>query len=112
MSKLSTHVLDLVNGRPAAGMSLSLWRLDGATRVRCLETMTNLDGRTDRPLLEGDELAAGTYEIVFQVASYFLTPKDNVFLEEVPIRFVVQEGHSYHIPLLCTPWAYQTYRGS
>lgn len=112
MSKLSTHVLDLVQGHPAAGMPLSLWRLEGAKRVLCREVLTNSDGRTDGALLEGDGLLAGTYEIVFQVGTYFSTPKDDVFLGEVPIRFVVQEGSSYHIPLLCTPWAYQTYRGS
>jgi 5-hydroxyisourate hydrolase len=103
---LSTHVLDLVNGRPAAGMTIELWR-DG----RPLGTVvTNRDGRTDAPLVAGPDFIAGQYEIVFHVGPYF---GQAGFLDRVPVRFVVNDpAMHYHVPLLCTPWAYSTYRGS
>lgn len=110
MSKLSTHILDLTTGRPAAGMRLALYYIDGG-RELLLETAANADGRTDRPLLEGDAVLAGTYELVFQVGAYF-EAGESAFLGEVPIRFRLEAGGSYHVPLLCTPWAYSTYRGS
>ncbi len=112
MAGLSTHVLDLVAGRPAAGMRVALWKWDGDRRVFCVEATTNADGRTDSPLLAGEALTPGVYEMVFQVARYFGTPAEACFLDEVPVRITVQAGSSYHVPLLCTPWAYQTYRGS
>ena len=78
---------------------------------------TNADGRTDSPLLSTDEMAVGQYEIVFHVGDYFAmkntaTPKHR-FLDNVPVRFSIADvGASYHVPLLCSPWAYSTYRGS
>ena len=106
MGKLSTHVLDLLHGRPAAGMTIEL-RSGGAV----LKTIvTNADGRTDTPLLTGDALAAGEYELTFFVGDYF---GEKTFLDRVPIRFrVADTSANYHVPLLCTPWAYSTYRGS
>ena len=106
MGKLSTHVLDLLHGRPAGGMTIEL-RSGGAT----LKTIvTNADGRTDAPLLVGDTLTTGEYELTFFVGDYF---GEKTFLDRVPVRFRVAEASAnYHVPLLCTPWAYSTYRGS
>jgi 5-hydroxyisourate hydrolase len=111
--KLSTHVLDLSTGRPAAGMRIELWSLDGKPTMLKAVT-TNLDGRADAPLLEGAMLAAGTYELLFFVKDYFVTHhKDSPFLDRVPVRFAIADPKAgYHVPLLVTPWAYSTYRGS
>ena len=114
MGRLTTHALDLVQGAPARGLAIELWRLDadGAPQ-RMKATRTNADGRTDEPLLAGAEFAPGTYEIVFGVGEYFGRPADERFLDRVPIRFTISDADAhYHVPLLATPWAYQTYRGS
>jgi 5-hydroxyisourate hydrolase len=112
-AKLSTHVLDLTTGRPAAGMALQLWRR-GETPLLLKSAVTNVDGRTDGPLLDEKEMAVGRYEIVFQVREYFaMTGVESAFLDDVPIRFAISDSTAgYHVPLLVTPWAYQTYRGS
>ncbi len=112
-AKLSTHVLDLTTGRPAAGMSLQLWRL-GERPMRLCAVTTSGDGRTDRPLLGEDEMVAGTYELLFQVKAYYTARGvECVFLDEVPVRFsIVDVTAGYHVPLLVTPWSYSTYRGS
>ena len=112
-AKLSTHVLDLVTGRPAAGMRIELWRIEGKHAL--LKAMaTNADGRTDAPLLDGAAMAVGTYELVFFVKDYFVTHhRDSPFLDRVPVRFAIADATvGYHVPLLVTPWAYSTYRGS
>lgn len=111
--KLSTHVLDLTRGGPAAGMRIELWSRAGAGQL--LKTVaTNADGRTDEPLLGPEQLKVGAYELVFHVRDYFAgrgVPCD--FLDRVPIRFAVSDAAvGYHVPLLVTPWAYNTYRGS
>jgi 5-hydroxyisourate hydrolase len=106
--KLSTHVLDLTCGKPAAGMTISLSdRVSGAV----LKTVvTNQDGRTDSPLLSGDEMQIGDYQLLFHVGDYFGNAS---FLDRVPIDFRITDARAaYHVPLLCTPWAYSTYRGS
>jgi 5-hydroxyisourate hydrolase len=106
--KLSTHVLDLQAGRPAAGMKIELRSLEDGSVRRTV--FTNADGRPDEPLLVGGALAAGEYELIFHVGAYYRTAD---FLDQVPVRFrVADPAASYHIPLLCTPWAYSTYRGS
>jgi 5-hydroxyisourate hydrolase len=112
-AKLSTHVLDLTSGRPAAGMTIDLWRR-GDAPVRLKTVTTNADGRTDAPLFGPDEMAVGAYELVFHVRRYFAARgTECVFLDEVPIRFAISDaGAGYHVPLLVTPWAYSTYRGS
>jgi 5-hydroxyisourate hydrolase len=116
--KLSTHVLDTYHGRPAAALSLELWRCDPAAPPQLVKSvMTNLDGRTEAPLLSGTEFQAGPFEIRFDVGSYFrkLVPAltEPAFLEQVPIRFnIVDAEAGYHVPLLVSPWAYSTYRGS
>ena len=113
--KLSTHVLDLAAGRPAAGMRLELRRLSPQPAALAT-TVTNADGRTDAPLLGPEEMATGTYEIAFHVAEYFASKGVSAkepFLGIVPVRFgIADAAASYHVPLLVTPWAYSTYRGS
>ena len=107
-AKLSTHVLDLTSGRPAAGMTIDLHNLSIGALLKTVRT--NADGRTDAPLLVGDELKADEYELLFHVGDYF---HDKTFLDIVPIRFYIADPNAgYHVPLLCTPWAYNTYRGS
>ena len=116
MGRLTTHVLDTAQGKPGAGISIELFRL-GAARERLATATTNADGRCERALLEGPAFIAGTYELVFQAGSYFarqglVLPKPN-FLDEVVIRFGIADGEAhYHVPLLISPYAYSTYRGS
>jgi 5-hydroxyisourate hydrolase len=112
-------VLDVVRGRPAAGVQVELLRhAPGMGAPETLtRTRTNADGRTDEPLLAAGELAAGVYELVFDVGAYFeahgLADDVRPFLGLVPIRFGVADPEaSYHVPLLVSPWAYSTYRGS
>ncbi|HEX5500963.1 MAG TPA: hydroxyisourate hydrolase [Thermomicrobiales bacterium] len=119
MVRLSTHVLDTAHGRPAAGMAIELWRLEPETGARTLvrSVTTNADGRTDAPLLAGDEMTIGVYELVFDVSGYFAglgTPlADPPFLGKTPVRFAIADrAANYHVPLLVSPWAYSTYRGS
>src|SRR6476661_1232770 len=115
MGRITTHVLDTAAGKPAAGLKVTLSRLDGKPEVLA-ETLTNADGRCDKPLLEGTAFAAGTYEIVFHVGDYFrrtgVKLPDPPFLDAVPLRFGVAEDAHYHVPLLVSPFAYSTYRGS
>lgn len=113
MTKLTTHVLDTANGIPAKNMTLRLTKLEGDTRVRIVETNTNNDGRCDAPLLDGDSMQAGTYELEFEVGEYFGVKSDHAFLDCVVLRFGVDDPAShYHVPLLCSPFTYSTYRGS
>ena len=108
MGKLSTHVLDTANGRPAAGMKIELRRMCSGEVIKTLAT--NSDGRTDEPVLGPDEIAVGDYELVFHVGAHFGEAK---FLDIVPVRFRISDPtQNYHVPLLCSPWSYSTYRGS
>ena len=111
--KLSTHVLDLTHGRPATGMRIELWNLDGK-HVLLKAVTTNADGRTDGPLLDTATMAVGSYELLCFVKDYFVTHgTDSPFLDRVPVRFAIADPKAgYHVPLLVTPWAYSTYRGS
>lgn len=108
--RLSTHVLDVTTGRPAPGVRVTLHEIGASARGLLAETATNSDGRTDKPLIAGEPLRIGTYELTFHIGDYF---KNRAFLDKVPIRFAISEpeGH-YHVPLLATPWSYTTYRGS
>src|SRR5690242_1141803 len=113
MSGLTTHVLDTMHGRPAAGVSLRLSR-EGEVVA---QGMTNIDGRVDKPLLDGDALAAGRYRLEFDVGEYYremgVALPEPAFLETVVIDFGVAEpGTHYHVPLLVSPFGYSTYRGS
>jgi 5-hydroxyisourate hydrolase len=116
--RLTTHVLDTARGRPAAGIALELARFTGENGDRrILKTArTNSDGRTDEPLLAGEELSSGVYELVFDVGDYFAESPGAggpPFLGRVPIRFGIADPSAhYHVPLLVSPWAYSTYRGS
>lgn len=104
--QLTTHVLDTAHGRPAAGMTIELWAAGALVR----SVVTNADGRTDTPLLPPAEMAVGEYEIVFHVGAYF---GERPFLDRVPVRFTISDAAAgCHVPLLCSPWAYSTYRGS
>ena len=116
-AKLSTHVLNTAEGRPAQGMQIELWSLDGASPKLLKTIRTNADGRTDQPLLGPGEMKVGQYELVFYVGDYFAgspsSAAKTLFLDRVPIRFGIADSTaSYHIPLLVSPWAYSTYRGS
>ena len=103
--RLTTHVLDIARGRPAAGVPIELFRLDPRAPLKAIAT--NADGRTDEPLLT--ELEVGRYELLFFVGGYF---GEGLF-DEVPIRFRVEDADAhYHVPLLVSPWSYSTYRGS
>ncbi|MFO1082364.1 MAG: 2-oxo-4-hydroxy-4-carboxy-5-ureidoimidazoline decarboxylase [Reyranellaceae bacterium] len=115
--RLSTHVLDTHAGRPAVGLAVELFELAGGRHHLLARTVTNADGRTDRPLIGGRPLPIGRYELQFAVGDHFrsrgVAGGDPPFLDIVPLRFSIAEpeGH-YHVPLLCTPWSYSTYRGS
>ncbi|HSR79854.1 MAG TPA: 2-oxo-4-hydroxy-4-carboxy-5-ureidoimidazoline decarboxylase [Hyphomicrobiaceae bacterium] len=115
--RLSTHVLDLVSGRPAMGVRVVLKELAFGTEGVLKEAVTNADGRTDAPLLAGRPLRIGSYEIAFHIGAYFaergVARSRPPFLDVVPIRFAIAEPEAnYHVPLLASPWAYSTYRGS
>ncbi|MEJ6394156.1 hydroxyisourate hydrolase [Gymnodinialimonas sp. 2305UL16-5] len=113
---LTTHVLDTARGCPAAGIKITLYRIDGDTRHRIAKAVTNADGRTDGPILPEVEFQTGTYELVFCAGVYLhgagLTEDDPLFLDEIPIRFGMAEDDHYHVPLLLSPYGYSTYRGS
>jgi 5-hydroxyisourate hydrolase len=117
MGKLTTHVLDTMNGCPAAGMSVSLFRMDGAAPVAIKHLQLNLDGRADQPLLADAALLPGRYRLVFSVSPYFrargVVLPEPAFLDEVPLDFGIADASlHYHVPLLVSPWSYSTYRGS
>jgi 5-hydroxyisourate hydrolase len=113
--RLTTHVLDLAEGRPAAGLTLTLVRVEGNERRGLGRFRTNADGRGDAPLLSGDGLRPGVYEIVFHVGEWRAghgAPGVG-FYEDIPIRFRVADPHGhYHVPLVLSPFGYSTYRGS
>ena len=117
MPRLSTHVLDVSRGVAAAGVAIELHRLDGDTRRRVVDTTTNADGRTDAPLLTGDRLEPGVYEITFHAGAYFrrtgIALSDPPFLDQIVVRIgIADAAANYHVPLLISPYGYSTYRGS
>ena len=117
MGKLTTHVLDTANGCPAAGMAVTLYRLDRGAPTLLKQVTLNHDGRADGPLLEGAAFVSGTYRLVFGVAAYFRARgaalPEPPFLDEVPLDFGLANADAhYHVPLLASPFAYSTYRGS
>jgi len=117
MGKLSTHVLDTAQGKPGAGVRVELYAVDKGQRTLLKQEVTNLDGRCNAPLLEGGDLQAGQYELVFAAGDYFAaqgvamgSPR---FIDRVTIAFgVADPTQNYHVPLVVTPWSYSTYRGS
>ena len=116
-NKVTTHVLDITRGKSGGGMRIDFSILEG-DRYRLIKTVyTNEDGRTDEPLLMGDAMAVGRYEMLFYFEDYFkklgAELSNPPFLDKVPIRFAIFDTtQSYHVPILCTPWSYSTYRGS
>ncbi|MGD1949875.1 MAG: hydroxyisourate hydrolase [Leptolyngbyaceae cyanobacterium] len=111
--KLTTHVLDTAQGCPAAGLSIELWQAKSLLKT----VTTNADGRTDTPLLMDDALTTGVYELRFALGDYFKKQfsdlPDPLFLDLIPIQFGIADATAhYHVPLLCSPWSYSTYRGS
>ena len=120
--RLTTHVLDTANGCPAKGMEIGLFFIEGVEPGEndevelILSTVTNDDGRCDAPLLAGD-MKPGIYELLFQVGDYYADLGTDVavpaFLDQVPVRFGIADTDAhYHVPLLVSPFAYSTYRGS
>lgn len=114
---LTTHVLDTARGAPAAGIAVTLYRIEGTNRLKLGAAQTNADGRTDAPLLPKGQLSTGTYELVFEAGAYFdrtgTPPEAPRFLDVVPLRFGVSDANKhYHVPLLLSPFGYSTYRGS
>ncbi|MEC1405044.1 hydroxyisourate hydrolase [Bacillus halotolerans] len=115
MGKLTTHILDLTCGKPAANVKIELKRL-GEEVILVKEAFTNDDGRVDAPLLAGEELKSGEYVMEFHAGGYFAGKKANTaeaFLTIVTVRFHLSDPEAdYHIPLLLSPFGYQVYRGS
>lgn len=115
MGRLTTHILDTAHGCPAAKVEIRLYALD-AERTLLTSAVSNADGRSDEPLLDGDAMQTGTYELEFDIGSYFSSRgvdlDEPAFLDTVVIRFSVKSGERYHVPLLASPWSYSTYRGS
>jgi 5-hydroxyisourate hydrolase len=115
--RLTTHVLDTARGKPAAGVRIVLYRVQADGHHKLAETVTNADGRTDAPMLMGAELTVGSYELVFSAGDYLRASGQSgagvLFLDDIPIRFGVPDANQhYHVPLLISPFAYSTYRGS
>ena len=117
MGRLTTHVLDTANGRPGAGIRITLYRNIAEQYALLKDSVTNADGRCDEPLLEGAAFTSGRYRLVFACGEYFAAAgsatSDPPFIDEVVIDFGVADGNvHYHVPLLVSPWSYSTYRGS
>ncbi len=114
--KLTTHVLDTCSGKPAAGMRIELHRLEAGKKIPLNDQVTNRDGRTDAAMLAPEKMVAGHYRLLFHVADYFASagsPDAGKFLDVVPVLFRIEDpSGGYHVPLLVSPWAYSTYRGS
>lgn len=114
---LTTHVLDTARGQPAGGLTITLYRIEGANRMKLAEMVTNADGRTDMPILPKGQFATGTYELVFEAGAYLdatgTPPETPRFLDQIPLRFGISDSDAhYHVPLLLSPFGYSTYRGS
>ena len=114
-SYLSTHILDTARGRPGAGVTVELWRLD-PDPAHLVTTVTTKDGRNADPLLPEAGFVPGRYELRFHVGAYFTAAglaSDPPYLDVVPVRIHLAAGQGhYHVPLLCAPYSYTTYRGS
>lgn len=118
MGHLSTHVLDTMHGCPAAGMRVRLQRVDGERTTTLADIVLNADGRNDGgALLDAAALAAGRYRLVFAAGAYFrargVVLPEPAFVDEVTVDFGIADAAArWHVPLLVSPWAYSTYRGS
>ena len=117
MGKLTTHVLNVASGIPAAGMRVELRAVTAEPARLVCAAHTDADGRCPGPLLEGDALRIGRYSLTFHVADYFralgMQLPEPPFLDDVVIAFgIADAAQNYHVPLLVSPWSYSTYRGS
>ena len=117
MGKLSTHVLDTTQGKPGAGVRIMLFAVEENSRTLLKIDITNADGRCGAPLLEGDAMRIGKYELVFAAGDYFayqgVALPEPRFVDQVTIAFgIASPEQNYHVPLVVTPWSYSTYRGS
>ena len=117
MGKLSTHVLDVTQGKPGANVAVELYAIGPQGKTLLRSTVTNQDGRCDAPLLQGDELRVGQYELIFGAGDYFATQGVELpqprFIDKVTIAFgIANPDQNYHVPLVVSPWSYSTYRGS
>ncbi len=117
MGFLTTHVLDTATGKPAAGMSIALYKVDGESSTLLKSVITNDDGRVDAPIISEDQFEVGIYELRFMAGDYLrkTTPDlpDPLFLDIIPIRFGLADAQAhYHVPLLVSPFGFSTYRGS
>jgi 5-hydroxyisourate hydrolase len=117
MAGISTHVLDTDRGRPAAGVRIELSVLDDGTWRLLRSAVTNQDGRTDAPILPADEARTGQYELVFHVGDYFRqrsgTEEADIFIDDPVVRFAISDARQhYHVPMLCAPASFTTYRGN
>jgi 5-hydroxyisourate hydrolase len=117
MGRLTTHVLDTAQGKPAAAVAITLYRNVGERYVLVKDAVTNADGRCAEPLLEGAAFTVGRYRLVFSAGAYFaekgVALPNPPFVDIVTIDFGVADGSAhYHVPLLVSPWSWSTYRGS
>ena len=117
VGKLSTHVLDITQGKPGAGVKIALYSVTAAGRSLLKSAVTNQDGRVDVPLLQGEEMQAGQYELVFSAGDYFASQGIDLpsprFVDRVTLAFgIAHADQNYHEPLVVSPWSYSTYRGS
>ncbi len=115
--RLTTHVLDTALGKPAQGLAIDLFRIEGEARTLIRSVVTNADGRVDGPMLDGETFAVGTYELLFHAGAYLRATgadlPEPAFLDLIPLRFgIADAGSHYHVPLLLSPFSYSTYRGS
>lgn len=117
MGRITTHILDTANGKPGKDVQVHLHKIVNNVRQHLTTIRTNADGRCDQPLLEGEALTTGVYELDFHIGAYFngmgATQTQPPFFDVVTLRFgVADAAQHYHVPLVATPWSYSTYRGS
>ncbi|CAK2017567.1 5-hydroxyisourate hydrolase [Vibrio crassostreae] len=117
MGRLTTHVLDTTHGLPGTEIKVELYKVNEGSTEKLATVITNSDGRTDAPILAGNDFRPGKYQLVFYVADYYKSKGvelDGVpFLDDVVIRFGLDDPEAhYHVPLLVSPYSFSTYRGS
>lgn len=117
MGRLTTHVLDTTHGLPGAEIKVELYKVNEDSTEKLATVLTNSDGRTDAPILAGNDFRPGKYQLVFYVADYYRSKGVEVdgvpFLDDVVIRFGLDNPDAhYHVPLLVSPYSFSTYRGS
>ncbi|SFM94451.1 hydroxyisourate hydrolase [Methylobacterium pseudosasicola] len=117
MAGISTHVLDTDRGRPASGVRIDFSMMEDGKWRLMRSVVTNADGRTDKPILPGGEAKVGQYELVFHVTDYLKarsgTAEADIFIDDPVVRFAIFDAKQhYHVPMLCAPGSFTTYRGS